>query len=178
MGSAASATEDLVWTLDYSRDRGEVYLNPRDRTALATGKRNQRLRWWRCGESYDQVWRLHTESKAKISLTSAWFDASGASSLIYSPCSVPLRTPLFDAQGRIAKPWVDYLAAMARKAGRSVTWMGVYDATQQYAVGDVVREGSDELGKGGSLWMALPGAADQWQDGAAGHGRHGLGVGL
>ena len=80
VGAAASATEDVVWTLDYSRDRGETFLNPRDRTALATGKRNQRLRWWRCGESYDQVWRLHTESKAKVSLTSAWFDASGATS--------------------------------------------------------------------------------------------------
>ena len=78
----------------------------------------------------------------------------GSDELTYSPYTLPLRTALYDAQGRIAKPWIDYLAAIARKAGRSVTWMGVYDAAREYAVGDVVREGSEEDGKGGSLWMA------------------------
>jgi len=73
-------TNNVTWTLDYSRDRGYTFLNPRDRIATGTGKRNQRLRWWRCGESYDQVWRLATESAAKISVTSAWFDATECSS--------------------------------------------------------------------------------------------------
>jgi hypothetical protein len=73
-------TNDVVWTLDYSRDRGYTFKNPRDRTATGAGKRNQRLRWWRCGQSYDQVWRLTTESAAKISVTSAWFDATECSS--------------------------------------------------------------------------------------------------
>jgi hypothetical protein len=73
-------TNDVAFTLDYSRDRGHTFVNPRNRTALAAGKRNQRLRWWRCGESYDQVWRLVTESEGKVSITAMWFDASECSS--------------------------------------------------------------------------------------------------
>jgi len=71
---------DIEWTLDYSRDRAWTFLNPRMRSATGGGRRNQRLRWWRCGESYDQVWRLITDSSARISITSAWFDAKGAGS--------------------------------------------------------------------------------------------------
>ncbi len=71
---------DVTWTLDYSKDRGFTFRNARDRTALALGKRSQRLRWLRCGESYDQVWRLVSMSPAKISITSLWFDAEGADS--------------------------------------------------------------------------------------------------
>lgn len=73
-------TNDVTFTLDYSRDRGYTFVNPRDRTAAGTGARNQRLRWLRCGTSYDQVWRLTTESAAKISISAMWFDASGANS--------------------------------------------------------------------------------------------------
>jgi hypothetical protein len=68
--------EDIEWTLDYSRDRGGTFVNPRDRLAAGDGDTHQRLRWWRCGQSYDQVWRLTTESPAKVSITSAWFDAT------------------------------------------------------------------------------------------------------
>lgn len=73
-------TNDVTFTLDYSRDRGYTFVNPRDRAALGTGKPNQRLRWLRCGTSYDQVWRLTTESAAKISISAMWFDASESDS--------------------------------------------------------------------------------------------------
>jgi hypothetical protein len=71
---------DITWTLEYSRDRGKTFVNPRERTATGTGSAKQRLRWLRCGESYDQVFRLSTESAAKVSLTSVWADAEQCSS--------------------------------------------------------------------------------------------------
>lgn len=73
----------------------------------------------------------------------------GSVVVIYNPLSVPLRTPLFDAQGRFSKPWADYFSAMGRKAGRSISWRGPYDSTLQYAVGDAVN-----LPAKGSLWIA------------------------
>jgi hypothetical protein len=71
---------DLTWTLDYSRDRGYTFRNARQRTAPGGGKRNQRLRWLRCGQSFDQTWRLITDSAAKISVTSMWFEADPSKS--------------------------------------------------------------------------------------------------
>jgi hypothetical protein len=71
---------DVQWTLDMSRDKGHTFIVPRTRTAVSGGPTNQRLRWWRCGESWDQVWRLETSSAAPISITNAYFEATPAAS--------------------------------------------------------------------------------------------------
>jgi len=69
--------------------------------------------------------------------------------LIYTPFAVPIRTPFYDESGRLTKTWSDYLSAVARKAGRSLTWMGVWSKDQNYAVGDLVRLDTDD-----TLWLA------------------------
>src|SRR5215831_3388498 len=55
---------------------------------------------------------------------------------------------MYDQQGRLSRTWQDFFGGVARKAGRSALWRGVYDKTLQYQVCDVVRHG-------GSLWIAL-----------------------
>jgi len=68
--------------------------------------------------------------------------------LIYNSFVVPVRTPQYDAQGRLSRTWQDFLGGVARKAGRSALWRGVYDDTLQYQVCDLVRRED-------SLWIAL-----------------------
>lgn len=75
-----SGDADVIWTLDYSRDKAHTFVGARSRTAASGGPTNQRLRWWRCGESFDQVWRLETVSAAPISITNAYFEAKPAAS--------------------------------------------------------------------------------------------------
>ena len=71
---------DLNPVLDYSRDNGWNYINPKSRIAHGSGKRNQRLIWWRCGMSRDQVWRLTISDNAPVSITNAYFqDSAGIS---------------------------------------------------------------------------------------------------
>lgn len=68
--------------------------------------------------------------------------------MLYSPLLVPVRTPAYDEQGRLTRTWQDFLGGIARKAGRSALWRGVYSENLEYAVCDVVREND-------KLWIAL-----------------------
>jgi hypothetical protein len=68
----------------------------------------------------------------------------------YSPYTVPVRTPLYDDQGRLSRQWLEYLSDVARKAGRSALWRGVYSSDQPYSVCDMVRAKD-----GKSIWTAL-----------------------
>jgi hypothetical protein len=74
----------------------------------------------------------------------------GVLELIYNPFTVPIRTPMYDPAGRLAKPWVDYLTEVATKSGRSALWRGTWRENLQYAVCDVVRHEEDS-----SIWIAL-----------------------
>jgi len=68
--------------------------------------------------------------------------------MIYNPFTVPLRSALFDTNGRMTRPWLDWMGSVAQKSGRSALWRGEYSKDLQYAVCDVVRQ-HDEL------WIAL-----------------------
>lgn len=58
----------------------------------------------------------------------------------YNGFRLPINAPMI-AQGQLTRPWLEFWATSAKKAGRSLTWRGAWSTDKQYFVNDVVLDG-------------------------------------